>query len=145
VLLHEPLAGRRVDHRDVGVRLEPGHERADRLELGAQAGEFGVRAAERPGPAELLVNATSVGLSKEDSLDALPLVEATTVVDLGYGPEPTELVGWAERRGARVIDGLEILVRQGARSLERWTGRKAPLETMRKAVSSPVSSTSARS
>jgi shikimate dehydrogenase len=107
------------------------------------AGEFGVRPVERPGPAELLVNATSVGLSKEDSLDALPLVEAATVVDLVYGPEPTELVAWAERHGARVIDGLEILVRQGARSFERWTGRAAPLDTMRKAVSSPVSSTSA--
>ena len=67
------------------------------------------------------------------------------MVDLVYGAEPTELVRWAERRGARVIDGLEILVRQGARSLERWTGRAAPVDTMRRAVSSPVSSTPARS
>ena len=67
------------------------------------------------------------------------------MVDLVYGAEPTELVRWAESRGARVIDGLEILVRQGARSLERWTGRRAPVEAMRRAVSSPVSSTPARS
>jgi shikimate dehydrogenase len=110
------------------------------------AGEFGVDWTERPAAAaELLVNATSIGLAKGDSPDALPLVDAGTVVDLVYGREPTELVQWAERRGARVIDGLDILVRQGARSLERWSGRPAPLDTMRRAVSSPVSSTSARS
>jgi shikimate dehydrogenase len=109
------------------------------------AGEFGVGWAPRPAAADLLVNATSIGLAKGDSLDALPLVEAGTVVDLVYGAEPTELVRWAESRRARVIDGLEILVRQGARSLERWTGRPAPVETMRRAVSSPVSSTPARS
>ena len=111
----------------------------------ALADEFGVAAAERPAAMELLVNATSIGLAKGDSVDALPLVEAGTVVDLVYGTEPTELVRWAERRGARVIDGLEILVRQGARSLERWTGQSAPVDAMRRAVSSPVSSTPARS
>jgi shikimate dehydrogenase len=115
-------------------------ERARRL-----ADEFGVRHADRPGAAELLVNATSVGLAAGDDLEALPLVEAGTVVELVYGSEPTALVRWARGRGARVVDGLEILVRQGARSLERWTGREAPVETMRRAASSAVSSTSARS
>lgn len=115
-------------------------ERASEL-----AEEFGVGATDKPARAELLVNATSIGLAPGDSLDELPLVEAQTVVDLVYGAEPTELVRWAERRGARVIDGLEVLVRQGARSLERWTGRPAPIDTMRRAVSSPVSSTPARS
>jgi shikimate dehydrogenase len=105
-------------------------ERAQRL-----ADEFGVAHAERPGSAELLVNATSIGLAKGDSIDTLPLVEAATVVDLVYGSEPTALVRWARGRSARVIDGLEILVRQGARSFERWTGRAAPVETMRRAVS----------
>jgi shikimate dehydrogenase len=109
------------------------------------AGEFGVGWTERPATTELLVNATSIGLAKGDSLEALPLPDTGTVVDLVYGREPTELVRWAERRGARAIDGLEILVRQGARSFERWTGRPAPVDTMRRAVSSPVSSTSARS
>jgi shikimate dehydrogenase len=111
----------------------------------ALADEFGVAAAERPAAMALLVNATSIGLARGDSVDALPLVEAGTVVDLVYGTEPTELVRWAERRGARVIDGLEILVRQGARSLERWTGQRAPVDAMRRAASSPVSSTPARS
>jgi shikimate dehydrogenase len=98
------------------------------------AGELGVEAAARPGPAELLVNATPVGLRPHDSLDGLPLVDARVVVDLVYGAGPTPVARWAEERGARVVDGLEVLVRQGARSLALWTGRKPPLEAMRKAA-----------
>jgi shikimate dehydrogenase len=46
----------------------------------------------------------------------------------------TVLLHTARARGAEVVDGLEILVAQGAASLERWTGRTAPDETMRAAV-----------
>lgn len=113
--------------------------RADTL-----ASELGAEAAARPGPAELLVNATSVGLRPDDPLDGLPLVDARVVVDLVYGNEPTPIARWAEERGARVVDGLEVLVRQGARSLAVWTGREPPLETMRRAVVHVASSTSAQ-
>lgn len=101
------------------------------------AAELGVAHSERPGPSELLVNATSVGLSPGDSLDGLPLVDARVVVDLVYGAGPTPVVRWAEERGARVVDGLEVLVRQGARSLALWTGREPPVEAMRRAVFQP--------
>ena len=111
-------------------------ERAEAL-----AGELGGRAVRRPEAADLLVNCTSVGLdrttSEEDALEALDLREVDappTLVDLVYGSGATPLVRWAAARGARVVDGLEVLVRQGARSLERWTGRPAPIETMREAV-----------
>ena len=100
--------------------------------------EFGVAYAGDPGPAELLVNATSVGLEGGDTLDGLPLVEAATVVDLVYRDGPTPIERWAAERGARVVDGIEVLVRQGARSLELWTGRDAPLEVMRRAALGPV-------
>ncbi len=63
----------------------------------ALADELGVSHAEHPGPAELLVNATSVGLRPGDALDGLPLVEAPVVADLVYGDEPTQLVRWAAR------------------------------------------------
>ena len=103
------------------------------------ATELSVDHSERPGPSELLVNATSAGLRPGDSLDGLPLVDARVVVDLVYGAEPTPVVRWAEERGARVVDGLEVLVRQGARSLAIWTGEEPPVETMRRAVlRSPV-------
>ena len=95
---------------------------------------LGVGHSERPGPSELLVNATSVGLRAGDTLDGLPLVDARVVVDLVYGADPTPVVQWAEERGARVVDGLEVLVRQGARSLELWTGMAPPVETMRQAA-----------
>jgi shikimate dehydrogenase len=100
------------------------------------AGEFGVRAVERGEPADILVNATSVGLHADDSIEALPLAPAELVVDLVYGAEPTALARWAESRGAKVVDGLEVLVRQGARSFELWTSRPAPLDAMRAAARS---------
>lgn len=98
------------------------------------AADLGVTASERPGPAELLVNATSVGLHPADSLDGLPLVDARVVVDLVYGDAQTPFARWAEERGARIVDGLEVLVRQGARSLAIWTGTEPPVDSMRRAV-----------
>lgn len=105
------------------------HSRAKRL-----AEELGVEAGKRPASAELLVNATPVGLHPDDSLDGLPLVDARVVADLVYAEHATPVARWAEERGARLVDGLEILVRQGARSLAIWTGQDAPLETMRRAA-----------
>ncbi|MFN2615905.1 MAG: shikimate dehydrogenase [Thermoleophilaceae bacterium] len=104
----------------------------------ALAAELGVRHVPAPEPADLLVNATSVGLEPgtdaDQALTALSL-EGTdpppVLVDLVYGDEPTGLCLWARRGGSRVVDGLEVLVRQGARSLERWIGAVAPLEAMR--------------
>jgi shikimate dehydrogenase len=109
----------------------------------ALARDLGVRTVEQPESADLLVNATLVGLepgtSEAGALEALALTglePPAVVVDLVYGPEPTPVALWAERGGARVVDGLEVLVHQGARSFERWTGREAPLEKMRSAARS---------
>ncbi|HEU0024898.1 MAG TPA: shikimate dehydrogenase [Thermoleophilaceae bacterium] len=108
----------------------------------ALAAELDVRCVDAPESADLLVNATSVGLvpdlAEEDALAALRLSGASppaTVVDLVYGDAPTPLWRWASRGGGRVVGGLEVLVRQGALSLELWTGRTAPLDAMRAAVS----------
>ena len=51
-----------------------------------------------------------------------------------YGGEPTALLRAADAAGATTVDGIEILVQQGALSLEIWTGCPAPLETMRAAA-----------
>ena len=94
----------------------------------------------KPERAELIVNATSAGLDgagEADVLAALGLEQLdppSVLADLVYGPEPTALAGWAARAGARVVDGLHVLVRQGARSFELWTGQPAPLEVMREAA-----------
>lgn len=101
------------------------------------AAELGVRHARTPEPARVLLNVTSLGMHGEDLPAELGLtdLEPEIVADVVYGSEPTALCRWAERRGARVVDGLEMLLRQGARSLERWTGRAAPIDVMRGALS----------
>jgi shikimate dehydrogenase len=55
------------------------------------------------------------------------------IIDLVYY-EDSALASAARMRGLRYQDGLEVLVRQGARSFELWTGKTAPLEVMREAV-----------
>jgi len=58
-------------------------------------------------------------------------------VDLAYRADgrETALVAAARAAGCRtIVDGLEVLVRQGAASFERWTGVQAPLEIMRAAI-----------
>jgi shikimate dehydrogenase len=88
---------------------------------------------------ELIVNTTAVGLRDEDPFAELPLEAAgflaeQTVVDLVYGEQPSELLAAAETAGSTVVDGIEVLVRQGALSLRIWTGREPPLEAMRAAA-----------
>lgn len=88
---------------------------------------------------DLIVNTTAVGLGGEDPFAELPLsaerfVAGQTVVDMVYGVEPTALLRAAEAAGATVVDGLEVLVQQGALSLETWTARPAPRDTMRTAA-----------
>ena len=89
---------------------------------------------------DLIVNCTAVGLGEgDDPFAELPLRaellgRRVTVIDLVYGREETKLVAAARSRGARVVDGLEVLVRQGAESLRIWTGKEPPLEVMREAA-----------
>lgn len=95
----------------------------------------------------LLVNATSVGLATPDApssapgadlkalrLEADQLISPLVVVDLVYGSEPTELAATSISGGATLIDGLEVLARQGADSFRIWVGRVPPIEVMRDAI-----------
>jgi shikimate dehydrogenase len=104
----------------------------------AVAAEFGAIVSTEP--AEIVVNCTSIGLlDPEETFKALPiradeLGAGRLVVDLVYRHGGTLLLNAAKANGAEVVDGLEILVAQGAASLERWTGRTAPDQAMREAV-----------
>jgi shikimate dehydrogenase len=81
--------------------------------------------------ADLVVQATPV----KDELLFEPR-EGQTVIDLAYFPDgrDTAHVATARAAGCVVVDGLEVLARQGAASFERWTGVEAPLEAMRAAI-----------
>ena len=88
---------------------------------------------------DILVNATSLGMSPDNDQTPVPadLFQANiTVFDIIYNPLPTRLLQEAKAAGARTIDGLEMLVQQGAVSFEKWTGIKAPVDVMRKSVES---------
>jgi shikimate dehydrogenase len=103
---------------------------------------LGGRAVDTPQPADLLVNCTPVGLGAEDltetfkqlCLSADALREYRCVADLAYAAAPTALIAAAEAAGATVVDGLEVLVCQGALSFEQFTGRPAPTDAMREAA-----------
>ncbi len=77
--------------------------------------------------ADLVVHATPV---REEVL--FELCEGQTLIDLPY--PRTATADAAAAAGARVLDGLEVLVAQGAASFELWTGRSAPVDIMRQAV-----------
>jgi shikimate dehydrogenase len=87
--------------------------------------------------ADLIVNATSVGMGATVKLSPLPVDRLTSrhaVMDLVYGPEPTALVRAAGERGAVAFDGGEMLLRQAGLAYELWTGKEPPLDVMRREV-----------
>jgi shikimate dehydrogenase len=88
---------------------------------------------------DLIVNCTAVGMADEDPFEELPLDRerldaSVTLVDLVYAGSESRLVREARERRATAVDGLEVLVRQGADSLRIWTGKDPPLEVMRSAA-----------
>ena len=106
----------------------------------ATARDLGAHAARKPPAGDVLVNCTAVGLgghlSEADTLKQLGLsvdvlADCEYVVDLVYGDGRTALATAAGRVGARVVDGLDVLVHQGALSLAVWTGRVPPIDAMR--------------
>jgi shikimate dehydrogenase len=105
----------------------------------ALAAELGATAAQRPIPADVLVNCTAVGLDGSDPFDRLPLAPGDLacfgcVVDLVYTGAGTALVDRAREQGIPTVDGLELLVGQGALSFEIFTGVPASLDVMRAAA-----------
>jgi shikimate dehydrogenase len=78
---------------------------------------------------DLVVNATS-----ERNVPVVELSASQTLVDLPYPATATAQA--AAERGAHVVDGLEVLVAQGAAAFELWTGVPAPVDVMRAAVRS---------
>lgn len=111
-------------------------EKGERLarELGA---EFSPLSDIQKINAPILINTTSVGMIPR--CDEMPVREDVldrdmVVMDIVYNPVKTRLLKAAEERGCQTIDGVAMLVNQGAFQFELWTGMKAPLEIMKMAV-----------
>lgn len=90
---------------------------------------------------DLIVNATSLGMKASDSGLVPPraLGSHQLVFDMVYRADgETPLLADAKAAGARTVDGLTLLLHQGAISFEHWFGRPAPLEAMRKGLREAV-------
>ena len=87
---------------------------------------------------DLVLNATSLGLKPGDAspLDErqFALNQADAVYDMIYRPAETPLLEAARAAGCRTANGLGMLLHQGAKAFEIWTGRAAPLDVMRRAL-----------
>jgi shikimate dehydrogenase len=94
------------------------------------------------GKVDLLLNATSLGLKSDDALpyaeDQFDLRRAEAVYDMIYRPAQTLLLQSAKSAGCRTANGIGMLLYQGAKALEIWTGQPAPLEIMRTALEKNV-------
>lgn len=86
---------------------------------------------------DLIINTTSVGM--HPNIDKCPinpefLHSKLTVCDIIYNPEKTSLLREAEKLGCPTMNGIGMLVNQGAKAFEIWTGKKAPIEVMRESL-----------
>lgn len=117
----EPMVSDLVSKTDAPIRFEPWQS------------TYAV-----PADTDIMVNATSIGLYPD--VDAMPPVDLRSahsgmlVCDVVFNPPETRLLRAARQRGLPVLDGLAMLVYQGAIGFELWTGRKAPEAVMKDAL-----------
>ena len=90
------------------------------------------------GSVDLAINATTLGLAPGDPLPfddrMFCLGQAAAVYDMIYRPAETPLLRQARMSGCRTANGLGMLLYQGAKALELWSGKQAPVEVMRRAL-----------
>jgi shikimate dehydrogenase len=89
------------------------------------------------GSADILINATSVGMSPAVDASPVPaglLKSEMVVTDIVYNPVETRLLREARAAGAVTVAGIDMLIWQGALAFEKWTGQKAPFSLMKQVV-----------
>lgn len=111
-------------------------------EIRARYPKVKVQTSYPPGRVDLLLNATSLGLKSDDPLpyadDKFDLGRAEAVYDMIYRPAETPLLVAAKAAGCRTANGIGMLLYQGAKALEIWTDRPAPIDIMREALEKNV-------
>jgi shikimate dehydrogenase len=125
---------------DAGATVHVANRTVERAEAlaadlrGATAGGLDSLGTRVP-DADVLVNATSVGMEEDRSpVPADALHGDLAVLDAVYRPLDTRLLREARERGATTIDGAWMLLYQGVEAFERWTGREAPVSAMNEAL-----------
>jgi shikimate dehydrogenase len=87
---------------------------------------------------DLVLNSTSLGLKRGDGLPfdrkQFSLKQTRAAYDMIYRPAETPLLKAAQRAGCKTANGLGMLLHQGAKAFEIWTGKPAPLDVMRRAL-----------
>jgi shikimate dehydrogenase len=104
--------------RELGCGLIPWEKRADQQ-------------------AEILIQATAAGMHPHTNECSIPVdcyKPGIVLLETIYNPLETKCLQWAQARGCRTINGLEMFIRQGAEQYRIWTGLEPPVEVMRKAV-----------
>lgn len=95
-----------------------------------------------PAEVDLVLNATSLGLKPNDPLpfdtNSFSLGKTRSVYDMVYRPAETPLLAAAAEAGCKTANGLGMLLHQGAKALEIWTGQAAPLDVMRTALKEAI-------
>jgi shikimate dehydrogenase len=115
-----------------------GADLADRLNSCFPSLELAVNWWEPLSHANIIVNATAMGMAPQTDASPLPpgrtIPRGAVVFDLVYSPPETKLLREAANAGARCVGGLEMLIYQGAVSFQMWTGHEAPLPVMQAAA-----------
>jgi shikimate dehydrogenase len=91
---------------------------------------------------DLVLNSTSLGLEKNDPLPInetkFSLANSKSVFDMVYNPAETKLLAKAKAAGCSTSNGLGMLLWQGVKALEIWSGQTAPVEVMRNALTNYI-------
>ena len=91
------------------------------------------RAQDSSPTCDLIVNATTLGMNNESSvIDYQHIPKGSIVYDIVYRPLVTDLIEHAKYAQASVVYGYEMLIEQGAKAFEIWTGLSAPRDAMKK-------------
>jgi shikimate dehydrogenase len=111
-------------------------------EIQARFERIQVKVGYPSGNIDFVMNGTSAGLKPEDplpfDLSRFSLKQAGAAYDMIYRPAQTKFLAEAERCGCAIANGLGMLLYQGAKALEIWSGKTAPIEIMRSALEQQV-------